>query len=105
VLDNLPINPIENKCNMVIGSFVNPVGYEKPPFGLIAIAVRTFMLNQAKEAEEKSKRFDLLIAPAELTKFGILESEQADALFEMGYNTTKEKLEDPVVWKLISSKL
>ena len=27
VLDNLPIRPIENKCRILIGSFVNPVGY------------------------------------------------------------------------------
>ena len=29
VLDNLPVKPIENNCNILIGSFVNPVGYEE----------------------------------------------------------------------------
>ncbi len=105
VLDNFPIYPIENKSKLLIGSFVNPVGYEETTSGLITIAIRTFMLNQAKEVEEKSKRFDLLIAPAELTKFGILEIERADALFEMGYKKTKEKLKDPEVQKKISEKL
>ena len=27
VLDNLPVKPIEKKCRILIGSFVNPVGY------------------------------------------------------------------------------
>jgi NTE family protein len=105
VLDNLPIKPLENKCNLLIGSFVNPVGYEETISGLITIAIRTFMLNQAKEAQEKRKKFDLLIAPSGLTKFGILEVEKADAIFEMGYKKTKEKLKNPVVQKLIANKL
>jgi NTE family protein len=105
VLDNLPIKPIENKCKLLIGSFVNPVGYEESISGLITIAIRVFMLDQTKEVEEKSKSFDLLIAPAGLTKFGILEIERADAIFEMGYKKTKEKLKDPEVQKIISAKL
>jgi NTE family protein len=105
VLDNLPIKPIDNKCNLIIGSFVNPVGYEKSPAGLITIAVRTFMLNQAREVEEKGRKFDLFIAPKELTVFGILESDRADEIFEMGYMKTKEKLNDPEVQRIISSKL
>jgi NTE family protein len=63
VLDNLPIKPIENKCHRIIGSFVNPVGYEASTSGLIKIAVRTFMLDLTKEAEGKAGRFDLFIAP------------------------------------------
>jgi len=104
VLDNLPIKPIENKCNLIIGSFVNPVGYEKSTSGLITIAVRTFMLNQAREVEEKGSKFDILIAPKELTQFGLLESERADEMFEMGYMKTKEKLKDPEIQRIILSK-
>lgn len=105
VLDNLPVKPIQNKCKMLIGSFVNPVGYEESISGLITIAMRTFMLDQTKEAQEKGKDFDLLIAPPELTKFGILEIEKADDIFEMGYKKTKEKLRDPDVLKILSEKL
>ena len=105
VLDNLPVKPIRNKCKKLIGSFVNPVGYEESISGLITIAIRTFMLDQTKEVVEKSKYFDLMIAPAELTKFGILETESADAIFEMGYKVTKSKLKDPEVQKAIAAKL
>jgi NTE family protein len=92
VVDNLPIKPLENKCSRIIGSFVNPVAYEESTSGLIKIAVRTFMLNQAREAEEKAKLFDLLIAPEELKEFGILDTDQADDLFAVGYRVTREKL-------------
>ena len=104
VLDNLPIKPIQNKCNLLIGSFVNPVGYEESISGLITIAMRVFMLDQTKEMLEKKKYFDLLIAPPKLTKFGILEIEKADEIYEMGYKQTKERLRDPEVQQILTSK-
>jgi NTE family protein len=105
VLDNLPVKPVETKCSLLIGSFVNPVGYEATTSGLLTIAVRTFMLNQAKEAEAKKDKFDLFIAPSDITKFGILEIEKANAFFDMGYEKTRERLKEPEVQKVISEKL
>ncbi|MGA1977013.1 MAG: patatin-like phospholipase family protein [Bacteroidales bacterium] len=92
VVDNLPIRPLENKCRKIIGSFVNPIAYEESTSGLIKIAVRVFMLNQAKEAEEKSGQFDLLIAPTELKNFGVLDIDKAEDVYQIGYNATKDAI-------------
>jgi NTE family protein len=92
VLDNLPIRPIENKCRIIIGSFVNPVGYMEKISGLINIAERTFMLSMSKEIFEKSKKFDLFIAPPELRNYKILDPEKSAELFMIGYKATNEKL-------------
>ena len=94
VLDNLPIKPIENKCMVTIGSFVNPVSYIEKISGLITIAERTFMLSMSKDILDKSKRFDLFIAPAELRKHRFLDPEKSQEVFDIGYKATKEKLED-----------
>jgi NTE family protein len=100
VLDNLPVKPIENKCKMLIGSFVNPVGYMEKVSGLINIAERVFMLRMSEEAKEKSHKFDLLIAPLVLRNFGILDPEKAEELFSIGYDATKKKLKGIDVEKL-----
>lgn len=94
VLDNLPIGPIENKCRYIIGSFVNPTGYEENVSGLINIAERTFLLSMSKEVIEKSKRFDMLIAPQKLRNYKILDPEKSGEVFRVGYEATKEKLRD-----------
>jgi NTE family protein len=94
VLDNLPIKPIENQCMVTIGSFVNPVSYIEKISGLITIAERTFMLSMSKDILDKSKRFDLFIAPAELRKHRFLDPEKSQEVFDIGYKATKEKLED-----------
>ncbi len=105
VLDNLPLKPVEKLCRFKIGSFVNPVGKEESLTSLIKITERTFMIMMAKEVSEKSKRFDLFISPQELKNYGILSPEEADAVFNIGYKATKEKLKEPEVKKLIASGL
>jgi len=104
VLDNLPLRPIENECKILIGSFVNPVGYIEKISGLINIAERTFMLSMSKEIFEKAKKLDLFIAPQELRNYKILDPEKASELFEVGYNATKEKLKEIDIDKLLGLK-
>lgn len=101
VLDNLPLRPIENDCRVLIGSFVNPVGYVEKISGLINIAERTFMLSMSKEIIEKAKRFDLFVAPPELGNYKILDPEKAGELFEIGFKATKEKLKEFDITKLL----
>lgn len=103
VLDNLPIKPIEKKCRFIAGSFVNPTGYEESINSLIKIAERAFMLSMSKEVVEKSKKFDLFIAPIDLRNFGILDPEKSRDVFNIGYKATKEKLKDPEIKKRLSS--
>ena len=102
VLDNMPIKPIEGQCEFIIGSFVNPTGYEKTVTSLIQIAERTFMLNMSKDLDHKAKKFDVFIAPPELKDYKILDPEKAIEVFDIGYKATKSKMEDPEVKKLFS---
>jgi NTE family protein len=101
VLDNLPVRPIENDCRVLIGSFVNPVGYIEKISGLINIAERTFMLSMSKEINEKAKKFDLFVAPPELGNYKILDPEKAGELFEIGFKAAKEKLKEFDITKLL----
>ena len=101
VLDNLPVFPIENICKVIIGSFVNPVGYAEKISGLINIAERTFMLSMSKEIIEKAKKFDLFVAPMELSNYKILDPEKAAELFAIGYKETKNKLKEFDITRLL----
>lgn len=92
VLDNLPIQPIEKKCRVIIGSYVNPTGPEKKFSSLVHIAERTFLLNLSKEVLNKVEKFDLLIAPTELKNYPVLDPEKAKEVFKIGYETTTELL-------------
>jgi len=103
VLDNFPVYPIEKMCKVLIGSFVNPVGYIEKISGLINIAERTFMLSVSKEIIEKAKKFHLFVAPLELKNYKILDPEKGGELFEVGYKATKEKLKNFNIDKFLKS--
>ena len=105
VLDNMPIKPIEGNCRLIIGSFVNPIGVEDNISGLVQIAERTFMVSMSKEIAEKAKKFDLFIAPPELNKYKILDSEKAQEIFENRIQGNEEKLGDSGIRKNIENKL
>lgn len=105
IMDNLPIRPIEHKCEAIIGSFVNPIGYMEKVKGLISIAERTFMIAMVKDLSEKAKKFDLFVAPGELKNHGILNPEKADLLFQIGYDATKEKIKEVGIEKLLKVTL
>lgn len=92
VMDNLPIKPLYKKCKYLIGSFVNPTGYEKTVTNLIQIAERAFMLSMGREVLEKSGKFDLFIDPIELKNYKVLDPEKASEVFNIGYKATIEKL-------------
>lgn len=101
IMDNLPIRPIENKCETIIGSFVNPIGHLEKVKGLISIAERTFMISMVKELSEKARKFDLFVAPEELRNHGILDPEKADLLFKIGYDATNAKIKEIGIEKLL----
>jgi NTE family protein len=98
VIDNLPIHPLSRKCETLIGSHVNPIGYVKKFSSMIAIAERTFYLSVASHILEKSKRFDLFIDPNELINFDLLDPAKGNEIYEIGYKETKKKL------KIVSKK-
>jgi hypothetical protein len=59
----------------------------------------------SKELDLKEKKFDVFIAPPELKNYKILDSEKAIEVFDIGYNATKAKLEDPEIQRLLSTIL
>lgn len=102
VLDILPVKPLENACKLLIGSYVNPVGYEPKLSGLIQIAQRSFILSMSKEVNQKTHKFDLYIEPLELKNFSVLDLQEADAVFDIGYKATREKLRAKEYQKLFN---
>jgi len=92
VMDNLPIAPLEKKCKKIIGSYVNPVGFQEYFSNIFVIAERTFSLGVTKDIKTKSQKFDLFIEPSELEKYSILNPEKAVEIYEIGYKATKKAL-------------
>ena len=93
VFDNLPIHPIRDKCDKLIGSHINPVGKQEKLDSILQIAERTFHLAVGASLSEKHKKCDLFIEPEILRDYGILSISKGSEIFEIGYKATLEVLE------------
>ncbi|MFA6924512.1 MAG: patatin-like phospholipase family protein [Bacteroidales bacterium] len=101
VLNNLPVQPIKDCCETIIGVHLNPTGYKNDFRRLRNIAERCFHLSIEKTVKNISKnKCDIYIEPEYLGKFGLLDMKKSEQLFEIGYNTTKKTLKEYKINKL-----
>lgn len=85
IMDNLPVDPLANKCKKIIGVHVNPIGETNTSSGPWQVAERSFHMAIASEIKRKQEQMDLFIEPNELTKFGMMELRKAEKIYKVGY--------------------
>ena len=93
-LDNFPIDHLEDRCERIIGIYVNP--FKKVSFSDLKhfhnILERAFKLKSVKEDILKFDKCDLVICPEELSEYGTFDKKYLNKIFEIGYNYTRNKL-------------
>jgi NTE family protein len=93
ILDNLPVKPIINQCDKLIGVHVNYAGPKDNIKGLKMITERAFRLSIGRGIPEIGEQCDLYIEPKGLAPFGLLELGKGREMFEIGYNAANELLD------------
>jgi NTE family protein len=96
VLNNFPVEPLQNICNKLIGCYVNKIDEIKEPsvkIGKTSILERCFNMASAVGAYSKKMLCDVFIEPS-LDQFGMFDNDKADMIYEIGYKTAKEKKRD-----------
>lgn len=94
ILNNLPIEPVKDKCDFLIGVHVNSIakGFEASP-GMRKTLDRIFHLALSNAVYAKSEHCHLFIDPPGMTQFGMLEKKEAHKIFEYAYAHAMEQLE------------
>lgn len=90
LLDNLPVEPLKDKCDIIIAVNLMPIAETRDLDNLVEIAVRTFQLSVNRNQEEIKNTVDLFIQPEGLEEYNILDTKHADTLFKLGYDYTKK---------------
>jgi magnesium transporter len=101
LLNNLPIEPLKEICDLVIGVNVTPIDENKKLDDLLKISSRTFELVLWGNVEERLKRCDIAIEP-KADIFGLFEVSQTDQIYQAGYDAAI--LEMPKLLKLIDDE-
>lgn len=95
-LNNFPLEPIKQKCDRIIGVYVD--GFDVLKMKDLKhshnVVERVFRMKSVKENHHKFAECDIMISPAELNKFGTFDRKNVDEIVEIGYNAAKTALAD-----------
>lgn len=89
LFENLPVNPLLDKCDILIAVNVMPVNLNGKLDSITDIAVRTFQLKTIVNAEELKAKADIFIEPTGIEKYNILNTKYSQELYNLGYNYCK----------------
>ncbi len=90
LFDNLPVYPLLGKCHKIIGVNVNPIHRKSDISGLIQVASRAFHLGVDNTIRESREHCDVIIEPGKLDEYDLLDFRDADKLFQIGYEYTRD---------------
>ena len=94
LLMNLPVSPIREECDKVIALNVAPLVADEYSQNVMSIALRSYhFIFQANSFPQKGKA-DLLIESYGLQQYSNHELEKAEEIFEKGYHTAYDLLEE-----------
>lgn len=92
IMNNLPIEPLMDKCNTLIAVNVNPLTNKDNFHNLASIAERTFQLGVYAHTSLKKENSDIYIEPYELHNYGLVQVSKGHEIFETGYEAAKSLL-------------
>lgn len=104
-LNNFPLEIVKQKCDRLIGVYVD--GFDVIKMKDLRhshnVIERVFKMKAVSDNQPKFKECDIMIAPAELNRFGTFDRKNIDEMFEIGYNAAKNALTNYDLDKLKSS--
>jgi|ERR1022692_1453661 NTE family protein len=96
VLNNFPVEPLEKKCDRIIGSYVNNIEAMTElisNIGKTHIIERCFNMASSITSYSKKNLCDVFIEPL-LDKYSMFDGDKADNIYEIGYETALKHKEE-----------
>ncbi|GHA58493.1 patatin-like phospholipase family protein [Pontibacter akesuensis] len=85
LLNNLPVEPLYNNCDIKIGVHVNPINHKAHVTTLRGMIERTVLLAISNTVKLRLPQCDLLLEPQELRYYRLTSFRKADEIFDVGY--------------------
>lgn len=101
VLRNLPAWTIRDKCDILLGVNVSPVGQVPPGefTSIFDIAMRTYSLLTKSNQVQDMELCDLVVRTQEISHLNVFNLKEAEKIFNSGYINTRKALRDAGWWQ------
>lgn len=91
LLNNMPIEPIQKECDVVIGVHCNPNDEQYGFDGLKSMAERCFDMAVYSNTPPRLRQCDILIEPEPLKKYSMFDITKAKEMYDHGFVAVFEK--------------
>ena len=85
LLNNLPAEPLQDKCDFVIGVHCNPIGRADQLGNFRRVMERSFLFSVYNTIRSRIELCDLFIEPGDLINYRVFDMSKADKIFKAGY--------------------
>jgi NTE family protein len=89
IFDNLPVRPIRNQCDFIIGSHCNHISSNFDGKSLKVVIERSMLMIINANTQVSRKLCDVFIEPPNLDRFGSFDISKAQEIFDIGYEFTR----------------
>lgn len=94
ILNNLPIEPLTDVCDTIIGVHVNSIDRAVDHVQTKDLIDRAFHLSLSGFVREKQDKCALFIEPSAMSRFGMFDIQDSDAIYVAGYEHTMSMEEE-----------
>jgi NTE family protein len=89
LFDNLPVRPIRDKCDKIVGLHCNHISQDFDPSSLRTVIERSLLMAINANTIISKGLCDVFIEPPHLSKFGSFDIGKAQEIFDIAYHFTK----------------
>ncbi len=98
LFDNLPVRPIKDKCDKVVGLHCNQISQDFDPNSLRTVIERSLLMAINANTIVSKGMCDVFIEPPQLSKYGSFDIGKAQEIFDIAYQFTKANFEPHHFW-------
>lgn len=86
ILNNFPIEPLENKCDKIIGVYVNSLKKIEGKMSYKDIVERTLQISLINNVNNKKEKCHVYIEPPNMSNFSTFDFNKIDEIYNAGYS-------------------
>ena len=101
VFMNLPVRPIRDLCEVVIGVHIDPVEPNSHVKNMLQLAERSFHMGILSNMNEDTRLCDVVIIPKHISQYNMFDLSNMDILREEGYKQARVVFDRPKVKQLL----
>ncbi|GAB4107723.1 patatin-like phospholipase family protein [Echinicola sediminis] len=90
VLNNLPMEPLEGRCDYIIGVNCNHLSEEHNINNIKRMIERTVIMSMNHNVYSRKNRCDFFIEPEGLAKYGVFDLRKSKEIFSAGYDAAQK---------------